>query len=80
MSTDEQIAEHLNASNSEFRELMEAHHRLDQELQELLKNHVLTPQEEGFKKQIQVEKLSKKDRMAELIREHRHSQQTAQQT
>jgi uncharacterized protein YdcH (DUF465 family) len=78
MSTDEQIAEHLKASNSEFRELMEAHHRLDAELQELLKNQVLTPQEEGFKKQIQVEKLNKKDRMAELVREYRHSQKTTQ--
>ncbi len=80
MLTDEQIAEHLKASSSEFRELVEAHHRLDEELQELLKNHVLTPQEEGFKKQIQVEKLSKKDRMAEMIREHRHTQETAKQS
>jgi uncharacterized protein len=61
----------LRASNSEFRELEEAHHRLDAELAELHKRHVLTPQEEMLKKQIQKEKLAKKDKMAELVRQHR---------
>ena len=37
----------------------ESHHRLDEELQQLLKRHVLTPQEEILKKQIQKEKLGK---------------------
>jgi hypothetical protein len=38
-----------------------------------LKHHVLTPQEEILKKQLQKDKLGKKDRMAALIREHRAS-------
>ena len=46
MLTDEEIVEQLRASNPEFRELEESHHRLDAELQELVKHHVLTPQEE----------------------------------
>ncbi|GJL54169.1 MAG: hypothetical protein NPIRA02_13010 [Nitrospirales bacterium] len=71
MVTDEEIAAQLRASNSEFRELEEAHHRLDVELQTLLKNHVLTPQEETLKKQLQKEKLGKKDRMAWLVRQCR---------
>ncbi|GJL52121.1 MAG: hypothetical protein NPIRA01_33480 [Nitrospirales bacterium] len=71
MVTDEEIAAQLRASNSEFRELEEAHQRLDDELQGLLKNHVLTPQEETLKKQLQKEKLGKKDRMAWLVRQHR---------
>jgi len=71
MVTEEQIAESLRASNVEYRELEESHHRLDEELQQLLKHHVLTPQEEILKKQLQKEKLGKKDRMAALIREHR---------
>lgn len=71
--TDEQIAENLRASNSEYQELEESHHRLDQELQQLLKHHVLTPQEELLKKHLQKEKLGKKDRMAALIRDHRAS-------
>ena len=71
MGTDEEIAKELRLSNPEFRELEESHHRLDDELQELTKHHVLTPQEETLKKQIQKEKLGKKDRMASLIRQHR---------
>jgi hypothetical protein len=38
-----------------------------------LKHHVLTPQEEILKKQLQKDKLGKKDQMAALIREHRAS-------
>jgi uncharacterized protein len=37
-------------------------------LAELQKRHVLTPSEELVKKQLQKEKLVKKDKMAELIR------------
>lgn len=72
MLTDDQIAEQLRLTNPDFRELQETHHRLDAELQELLKNHILTPQEELLKKQIQKEKLNKKDQMAGLIREYRY--------
>ncbi|MDT7041368.1 DUF465 domain-containing protein [Candidatus Nitronereus thalassa] len=75
MLTDDQIAEHLRSTNADFREMEESHHRLDEELQTLLKNHTLTPQEESMKKQIQKEKLGKKDRMAEMIREYRKSQE-----
>ena len=77
MVTDETIAEELRTSNPEFRELEESHHRLDIELQELTKHHVLTPQEELLKKQIQKEKLGKKDRMAALIRQYRTEQQNS---
>ena len=71
MVTEEDITEHLRTSNAEYRELEESHHRLDEELQQLLKRHLLTPQEEILKKQIQKEKLGKKDRMAALVREYR---------
>ena len=71
MVTEEHITESLRTSNEEYRELEESHHRLDEELQQLLKRHVLTPQEEILKKQIQKEKLGKKDRMAALVRECR---------
>ena len=74
MLTDEQIIECLRSSDADFREMEESHHRLDAELQELLKNHTLTPQEELLKKQIQKEKLGKKDRMAEMIRVYRNQQ------
>ncbi len=71
MVPDGAIAEQLRATSIEYRELEEAHHRLDTELNELQRRHVLTPAEEIQKKQLQKEKLSKKDQMAEMIRRHR---------
>lgn len=71
MLTEHAIAERLRQSSMEFRELEESHHRLDEELNELQKRHVLTPAEEVAKKQLQKEKLAKKDKMAELIRVYR---------
>ncbi len=71
MLTDSSIVERLRQSSTEFRELEESHHRLDNELNELQKRHVLTPAEETLKKQLQKEKLQKKDKMAELIRLYR---------
>ena len=53
MLTDNVIVERLRQSNTEFRELEESHHRLDLELNELQKRHVLTPAEELTKKQMQ---------------------------
>ncbi len=73
MLTEGRIAELLRESNPEFRALEESHHKLDAELSELHKRHVLTPQEEILKKRIQKEKLAKKDRMAELIRQYRQT-------
>ena len=65
------IAEQLRQSSHEFRILEEAHHRLDLELVQLQKRHVLTPAEELAMKDLHKEKLAKKDKMAELIRAHR---------
>ena len=73
MVAGDRVAEALRTSSPEFRELEESHHRLDAELAELQKRHVLTPQEEMLKKQIQKEKLAKKDKMAELIRHYREN-------
>jgi uncharacterized protein YdcH (DUF465 family) len=78
MLTDSMIAERLRESSHEFRALEEAHHRLDLELIQLQKRHVLTPAEELSMKQLHKEKLAKKDQMAELIRYSReHDLQAA---
>ena len=71
MLTENAIVEQLRHSNTEFRDLETSHHRLDLELNELQKRHVLTPSEEIEKKRIQKEKLAKKDKLAELIRLYR---------
>ncbi len=71
MLKEDAIAERLRQSSTEFRELEASHHRLDLELSELQKRHVLTPTEEVEKKQMQKEKLAKKDKLAQLIRLYR---------
>jgi hypothetical protein len=78
MLTDSMIAEQLRQSSHEFRVLEEAHHRLDLELIQLQRRHVLTPAEELSMKDLHKEKLAKKDKMAELIRVYRDQEpQTA---
>ena len=77
MLTETVIAEVLRQSSLEFRQLEESHHRLDAELAELQKRHVLTPQEELQKKQLQKEKLARKDKMAELMRLYREHEARA---
>ena len=74
MMTDERVAELLRASSIEFRQVEAAHHRLDAELADMHKRHVLTPQEEVQVKQMHKEKLAKKDEMARLIRTYREQQ------
>ena len=71
MLTEDAIMLQLRHTNTEFRELEESHHRLDAELADLQKRHVLTPAEEVLKKQLQKEKLATKDKIAELIRASR---------
>ena len=77
MLTENVIVEVLRQSSVEFRQLEESHHRLDAELAELQKRHVLTPQEELQKKQLQKEKLARKDKMAELMRLYREHEARA---
>lgn len=77
MQMEQGIAEQLRRSSHEFRTIEESHHRLDGELTELQRRHVLTPQEELVKKQLQKEKLAMKDKMAELIRLYQAERQSA---
>ncbi len=69
---DSEIAEILKRENEEYRRLYEEHRNLEQILAELNKNKYLAPMEEIKRKDIQKQKLAKKDRMAELIREYRN--------
>ena len=77
MLTENVVADLLRQSNLEFRQLEESHHRLDAELAELQKRHVLTPEEELQKKRLQKEKLAKKDKMAEIMRLYREHEARA---
>ncbi|MBI3812304.1 MAG: DUF465 domain-containing protein [Nitrospirae bacterium] len=68
--------ESLRKRNMDFRKLETEHHRLERELNELVRRKTLTPQEESHKKQIQIEKLHAKDRMEEMVRQYMKQQAT----
>ena len=70
---DTEIVEILKEQNEEYKKLYIDHKKLKETLSDINKNKYLTPEEEMGKKKIQKQKLLKKDRMAELVREYRKS-------
>ena len=68
-----EIFEVLKKENEEFKKLSEEHRSLDVLLAEIDSKRYLTPAEEFERKNIQKQKLQKKDRMAELVREYKKS-------
>ncbi len=66
---EQEVIESLAKANEEFRKLVEEHHNLEGMLAEIDRKVYLTPEEEIERKKIQKQKLIKKDRMAELIRD-----------
>jgi hypothetical protein len=68
---EEEIIEILKRENEEFRKLYEEHRQLDALLDEINKKHYLTAEEEIEKKRMQKEKLYKKDKMAEIMRQYK---------
>ena len=70
---DEEIKELLRRENEEFRKLNEEHKNLKTLLAEMDKKVYLSVDEEIERKKLQKLKLSKKDRMAEFIRDYRKS-------
>jgi uncharacterized protein len=72
METDEKtLIEDLKVTNPEFRRLAEEHLQYERRLEELNKLRYLTSEQELEKKQVQKLKLRGKDRMAEILREHK---------
>jgi uncharacterized protein YdcH (DUF465 family) len=66
---DTKIVELLRSQNEEYRKLYEEHKKLEHALKEIDRNKYITPEEEVERKKIQKQKLLKKDRMAEIIRD-----------
>ena len=73
LSEDPAILEVARREHSEFKALEDTHQRLEHQLAELAKLHILTPEEEIRKKQIQFEKLATKDKMAEIVRQFKQN-------
>jgi uncharacterized protein len=74
MLKEQQIVDSLTRENSEFKKLMEEHHSLEDMLSEMDKKVYLTAEEELERKKLQKQKLLKKDKMAEMIRDFRKGQ------
>lgn len=70
---EQEVVENLKKESEEFRKLLEEHHSLEHLLAEIDKKVYLTPEEEIERKKIQKQKLAKKDRMAELIRDFKRN-------
>lgn len=70
---DEEIKELLRRENEEFKKVDEEHKSLKSLLAEMDRKVYLSADEEIERKKLQKLKLSKKDRMAEFIREYRKS-------
>lgn len=71
---EQEVVELLKKENEEFKRLSEEHRNLDGLLAEIDNKRYLTPEEEVERKKIQKQKLLKKDKMAELVREYKKSQ------
>jgi len=72
MEMDEKVLiEHLKQTNPEFRQLMEQHLQYEHQLEEFNKLRYLSSEQELEKKRVQKIKLHGKDRMAEILKEHK---------
>ncbi|MBF0559164.1 MAG: DUF465 domain-containing protein [Nitrospirae bacterium] len=71
--SDEEIIETLKRDNEEFRKLYQEHRELDSMLSEFNKKHYLTAEEEVEVHRLKKEKLSKKDKIAELVKNFKSS-------
>jgi len=68
---EEDIIEILKKDNEEFSRIYNEHRKLDSQLAEFNKKPYLTPEEDLEMLKIKKEKLYKKDKLAELIKEYK---------
>jgi hypothetical protein len=67
----EEIKHELESQNEEFRSLLRVHHDHEKRLAELASKTFLSTDEEIEEKRLKKRKLHLKDRMEEIVREHR---------
>lgn len=70
---EQEIIEKLKQENEEFKRLSAEHKSLDSKLVDIDKKRYLNSDEEIERKKLQKQKLIKKDKMAQLIRDYRKS-------
>lgn len=70
MSDQEELVDRVKQEDEGFRKLAEEHQVLELQLEELNKLRYLTSDQEVERKNLQKQKLIKKDRMIAILREH----------
>jgi uncharacterized protein len=70
---EQEIVERLKMENEEFKKLSQEHRDLDGLLAEMDTKRYLSADEELERKRIQKQKLLKKDKMAEFVRQYKKS-------
>jgi uncharacterized protein YdcH (DUF465 family) len=68
---EQELVHHLLREHEEYKRLYQEHRRLEESLKALDERRFLSVEEEFERKRVQKQKLLKKDRMAEIIREYR---------
>ncbi|OHE60450.1 MAG: hypothetical protein A2Z47_12445 [Thermodesulfovibrio sp. RBG_19FT_COMBO_42_12] len=69
-----ELKEKLRRENDEYLLLEEKHDKLEREIRSLNRKHVLTPEDEVIRKNLQKEKLLAKDMMMKIFREEENRQ------
>jgi uncharacterized protein YdcH (DUF465 family) len=67
----------LLQNSTEYRELVQQHHQLDDRLHELTDRHYLSTSEQVEEVTLKKKKLALKDQMEQLAREYSHAQSNA---
>ncbi|QWR76186.1 YdcH family protein [Candidatus Magnetomonas plexicatena] len=67
--TEQEIVEKLRAGNEVFKKIEDEHRTLDKQIDEYDTKVYLTLDEDMHRKMLQKEKLQRKDKLAEMIRE-----------
>ena len=67
----DEIKNELSVSNEEYKTLLQEHHDHERRLAELASKSYLSTEEDLEEKRLKKEKLHLKDRMEQMVREHR---------
>lgn len=65
-----ELMDYVRSVNNEYRKIEKMHHKLDEDLKKM-DGRYLTPDEEMLKKNMQKDKLIKKDRMMQILRDYK---------
>lgn len=70
-----ELIDYVRSVNNEYRKIEKMHHKLDEDLKKM-DGRYLTPDEVMLKKNMQKDKLIKKDRMMQILRDYKEKIKT----